>query len=107
MHFVNEQDSPARKLVKIAARSPARSMAGPAVTRMDTPISLAMTCANVVLPIPVGHTIKRDRAARRGRGRWIRMLRFSFTRPGDQVSQMARAKRAIERSIVITRLGRH
>ena len=36
------------------ARSPARSMAGPLVTRMLWPISAAMMPASVVLPSPGG-----------------------------------------------------
>ena len=41
------------RLVRMA-KSPARSMAGVAVTLMLTPISLATTCASVVLPKPEG-----------------------------------------------------
>ncbi|MFN8461892.1 MAG: hypothetical protein U0X93_09010 [Anaerolineales bacterium] len=52
--------SPARRLVRMAARSPAHSMAGPAVTLTLTPISLPNTCASVVLPKPGGRKIKHD-----------------------------------------------
>jgi hypothetical protein len=42
------------RLVRIAARSPAFSMAGPLVIRIFTPISLAITPARVVFPSPGG-----------------------------------------------------
>src|SRR4051812_15595293 len=42
------------RLVRIAARSPARSSTGPEVWRRFTPISRAMICASVVLPSPGG-----------------------------------------------------
>ncbi len=41
-------------MVRIAARSPARSMAGPEVTFSLTPISYDMMAASVVLPNPGG-----------------------------------------------------
>ncbi len=44
--------SPALRFERIAARSPTRSKAGPAVTRKFTPISEAMIFARVVLPRP-------------------------------------------------------
>ncbi len=43
-----------RRLVRIAARSPGRSMAGPLVMRMATPVSWARMFASVVLPSPGG-----------------------------------------------------
>ena len=46
--------SPSERFVSSAARSPAFSMAGPDVTRICTPISLAITPASVVLPRPGG-----------------------------------------------------
>ena len=46
--------SPAFRLVRMDARSPGRSMAGPLVTRMLWPISAAMMPARVVLPRPGG-----------------------------------------------------
>ena len=42
------------RFVKIAARSPARSMAGPLVTLIADPNSFAMMCASVVFPSPGG-----------------------------------------------------
>ena len=42
------------RLVTMPTRSPGFSIAGPDVARMGTPISLAMTCASVVLPRPGG-----------------------------------------------------
>src|SRR5688572_31750964 len=42
------------RLVRIAARSPARSSTGPEVCLRFTPISRAMMCASVVLPRPGG-----------------------------------------------------
>src|SRR5688572_20060341 len=42
------------RLVRIAARSPARSSTGPEVCFRFTPISRAMMCARVVLPSPGG-----------------------------------------------------
>src|SRR5689334_12027077 len=42
------------RLVRSAARSPARSSTGPEVWRRFTPISRAMMCASVVLPSPGG-----------------------------------------------------
>ena len=44
--------APGSRLVRIAARSPARSITGPAVTRSGAPISRAITCASAVLPRP-------------------------------------------------------
>ena len=46
--------SPSSSLVRIAARSPARSSAGPDVTCRCTPISVATMPASVVLPSPGG-----------------------------------------------------
>ena len=42
------------RLVRIAARSPARRMIGPEVIRKPTPSSAATICASVVLPSPGG-----------------------------------------------------
>ena len=62
--------SPSSSLVRIAARSPARSSAGPDVTCRWTPISVATMPASVVLPSPGGPANSRwstawFRAARR------------------------------------------
>src|SRR2546422_8380222 len=46
--------SPSSRLVRMAARSPARSSAGPDVGRNPAPISLATIPASVVLPSPGG-----------------------------------------------------
>src|SRR3954449_10600038 len=46
--------SPGSRLVRMAARSPARSSTGPAVVRRGAPISAAMMLASVVLPRPGG-----------------------------------------------------
>lgn len=46
--------SPSIRLVRIEAKSPERSMAGPVVVRMLTPSSAAKMWARVVLPKPGG-----------------------------------------------------
>jgi hypothetical protein len=46
--------SPAPRLVRIAARSPERSITGPLVVRMPVPSSAATMFANVVFPKPGG-----------------------------------------------------
>jgi len=43
-----------RRLVRIAAKSPVRSMAGPDVVLILTPTSVAMIWARQVLPSPGG-----------------------------------------------------
>ncbi|OIO83407.1 MAG: hypothetical protein AUK01_12590 [Anaerolineae bacterium CG2_30_57_67] len=50
VQIIGVENVPARRLVKIAARSPARSIAGPEVTLMLTSISFA----RVVFPRPGG-----------------------------------------------------
>ena len=47
-----KRTSPSSRLVRIAARSPARSSAGPLVIRHATSISVATIPARVVLPRP-------------------------------------------------------
>jgi hypothetical protein len=42
MNLVDEEDIPPCRLVRIAARSPGRSITGPEVTLIPAPISLAM-----------------------------------------------------------------
>ena len=49
-----KKTSPSPRLVRIAARSPLRSIAGPLVPVTRVPISLAMMLASVVLPRPGG-----------------------------------------------------
>ena len=46
--------SPSARLVSSAARSPARSIAGPLVMRIGAPSSAAMIIARLVLPSPGG-----------------------------------------------------
>ena len=46
--------SPSTRLDRIAARSPARSSAGPEVSRSAAPISAAMIIDSDVLPSPGG-----------------------------------------------------
>ena len=46
--------SPSPRLVSSAARSPARSIAGPEVSRNGAPSSAAMIMARLVLPSPGG-----------------------------------------------------
>ena len=46
--------SPSLRLVKIAAKSPERSIAGPLVSFIATSISFAIICASVVFPSPGG-----------------------------------------------------
>src|SRR3990170_4239711 len=67
--------SPLPRLVRTAARSPARSMAGPEVGRICGPISAATMLASVVLPSPggpysstwsTGSSRWREHATRRG-----------------------------------------
>ena len=62
-----KRTSPSSRLVSIAARSPGRSIAGPEVMRMFTPISFAIIPDRVVLPKPGGRTAH-GQAARRGNG---------------------------------------
>ena len=57
MNLVNEEDIPASRFVRIAARSPARSSTGPEVDFRAAPISWATTLARVVLPRPGGPKI--------------------------------------------------
>ena len=54
MDLVHEQDISLSSAVRIAARSPLRSRAGPATERNPTPSSARMTCARLVLPSPGG-----------------------------------------------------
>ena len=49
-----KRTSPGERLVRIEARSPTRSIAGPEVARKDAPISFVIKCASVVLPKPGG-----------------------------------------------------
>ncbi len=49
-----KRTSPGSSAVRIAAMSPFRSIAGPEVVRIPTPISLAMMWASVVFPRPGG-----------------------------------------------------
>ena len=55
--------------VRMAARSPLRSSAGPATERNPTPSSARMTCARLVLPRPGGPASRTCSSASRGRAR--------------------------------------
>ena len=72
-----KRTSPSPSWLSMAARSPARSMAGPDVTWIATPISAAMIPARLVLPSPGGPASStwstawlRRRAASRMISRW-------------------------------------
>ena len=68
-------------VVRIAARSPGRSITGPDEAFIETPSSLAMTCASVVLPRPGGpETSTWSSASPRWRAAAIATCRFSRTR---------------------------
>lgn len=71
--------SPARRLVRMAARSPGRSTAGPAVVDVNAFISLERTCARVVLPSRAGRKGHGQRGSPRFWAAAIRMARFSLT----------------------------
>ena len=89
------------RLVRIAARSPARSIAGPLVWRIATPSSLATTPASVVLPSPGGPESSRwSSDSSRARAASISTPRLSFTRswPRYSSSLRGRSERSISRS---------
>ena len=68
------------RLVRIAARSPGRSMAGPLVVWMPTPSSRATMLASVVLPRPGGpYSRTWSAASPRWRAASSRMARLSLT----------------------------
>ena len=68
------------KLVRMAAKSPCRSIAGPLVTRIFTFSSLAIIFANVVLPRPGGPKSSTwSRASWRAAAALIKMERLSLT----------------------------
>ena len=72
--------SPACRLVSSEARSPARSMAGPEVMRIETPISAATIIPSVVLPRPGGPWKSRwSSGSLRPCAAAIAMRRLSFT----------------------------
>ena len=56
MRWISSMNSTSRacRFESIAARSPGFSITGPAVGRIGTPSSFAMTAASVVLPSPGG-----------------------------------------------------
>jgi hypothetical protein len=54
MNLVYEQNILRMQIGQYGRQSPLRSMAGPEVMRMLTPISIAMMLASVVLPRPGG-----------------------------------------------------
>ena len=54
VNLIHEQEIPSARLVRIAAISPGLAIAGPEVTFMCTPISLAIMPASVVFPSPGG-----------------------------------------------------
>src|SRR5688572_10225685 len=86
------------RLVRIAARSPARSSTGPEVCFRLTPISRAMMCASVVLPRPGGPNSStwssasaRARAACTKISSWPR----AFSWPTYSASVAGRSERSI------------
>ena len=86
--------SPSSSLVRMAARSPARSRAGPDVTCRRTPISVATMPASVVLPSPGGPANSRWSAAwprRRAASRMI--VRCSLSSAWPTKSSSGRGRR--------------
>ena len=66
------------RLVRMAARSPARWITGPEVARKPTPSSRATICASVVLPRPGGPCSSTwSSASPRARAAWMKTARFS------------------------------
>ena len=82
------------RFVSIATRSPGFSIAGPEVIRIFTPISFAMTAANVVLPRPGGPCRSTwSSGSFRILAAWIKILRFSFAFSCPMYSAMVRGRR--------------
>src|SRR5450759_480534 len=68
------------RFVRIAARSPVRTIIGPAVTLSPTPISCATMCASVVFPSPGGPVNRTwSSASSRALAAFRKTLRFSRT----------------------------
>ena len=110
--------SPSSSLVRMAARSPARSSAGPEVTWSCTPISAATMPASVVLPRPGGPANSRWSAAwprRRAASSTIARCSFSSAWPTKSASGAAGARhvgtglgdgrRRLELAVVVGRCG--
>ena len=75
-----KRTSPSSRLVRMAAKSPVRSIAGPLVVLICTPSSLATTVANVVFPKPGGPENKIwSTTSLRARAAPMRIERLSFT----------------------------
>ena len=86
--------SPSSSLVRIAARSPARSSAGPDVMCRCTPISAATMPAMLVLPRPGGPASSRWSAAwprRRAASRTIARCSLSSRWPTNSASRRGRS----------------
>ena len=101
--------SPVCRLVRIAARSPMRSIAGPDVTRMLTPISAAMMYASVVLPRPGGPysstwSSGSPRCARRLDADADVVLDLLLV---DVLGEPLRAQRRIRLQVAVLRLASH
>src|SRR4029450_8883044 len=94
--------SPSSRLVRMAARSPARSSAGPLVTRRLTPSSAATIPASDVLPVPGGPANNRwSTACPRCLAAPSRISRCSFRRswPTNSSSRRGRSVVSSARSI--------
>ncbi len=78
--WISSMNSTSRgcRLVRIAARSPARWITGPEVARNPTPSSRATICASVVLPRPGGPCSSTwSSASDRARAASMKIARFS------------------------------
>ena len=93
--------SPSPRLVSIAARSPARSIAGPLVTRIGVTSSVAMIIARLVLPNPGGPDSRMWSGAR-WRRRALSSTSSSCSRtfgwPGNSASRLGRRLASTSRS---------
>ena len=99
--------SPAPRDVSTAARSPARSMAGPLVVRICAPISAATMFASVVLPRPGGPYRRMwSTGSPRFCAASMRIARFSLIRswPANS-SSLPRPNGRLERELLLGDLG--
>ena len=101
-----KRTSPSCRLLTSAARSPARSSAGPLVTRMPVPSSAAMIIASEVLPGQERRT-EHGPAGRPRRGAHQHQLRAAHGRVlPDELVEPPRPQRRFDQPLVLARLGR-